>query len=152
MARRSRVTVEIEEHGVAEAVKMLDELGERGGDIRPLTNRIERIFHRSTRSRFEQEGPGWPPLAPATRARKARQGQTKMLRATDALFASLTGGGGGTVSKRPTELRFGSDVSYAFYHEYGTEKMPQRQLVRLTKAEEREIADLVADYIAKGRK
>jgi phage gpG-like protein len=86
---------------------------------------------------FDSEGArgsgGWAPLAPATVAEKARRGlDPRILHATGRLRASLTARGGDAIREsHPDEMRFGTDVPYAAFHQRGTARMPRRRGIEL---------------------
>lgn len=91
-------------------------------------------FRRMMRQRFDDEGPGWEPLAASTLARKAKKGYPPdILHATGVLRDSLTktGAAGSVVRITPDELFIGTSDPVARHHQDGTPKMPQRKIVDL---------------------
>jgi phage gpG-like protein len=135
--------------GATEAQQHLDQLGERGGDIRPIAHQVEAVVHRSNERRFDTRGLGsWPADSPDTEAEKSGG---SVLVDSGALKRSLTSSGGGAVSKEhPTALSFGTSVPYARFHQYGTRNMPKRKLIDLTASDRKKITDLISRYVAKG--
>lgn len=73
---------------------------------------------------------GWAPLSPVTAAWKAEHGfpPNPLIRTGD-LMASLS-----TLRGSPNEIgthsaTFGTNVEYAKFHQYGTRRMPKRQVI-----------------------
>jgi hypothetical protein len=96
---------------------------------------------------------GWAKLKATTVASKKRQGlEPWILRATEALFHSLTeeGGEGQIREITDTFLRFGTEVPYAIYHMTGTHRMPARKPVQLTTEERIELTKMVQRFIVTG--
>lgn len=140
----------IETKGVPETVYALHELGVRAGDVRRVSSTVERVFHESERRIFDRAGPGWPPLAASTRQRKQREGLSpELLRATDALYESLTGGAGGTELVTRDSFRFGTSVPYARFHE-GGEGVPRRSLTDLTPNDRKQVTQALERFIVDG--
>ncbi len=134
--------------GDTKASEDLQLMGVRASDIRRLQE-VRSIFHRSEERRFAAGGPGWPPLADSTRERKQ---DPRILRATGALYRSLTAASASDQidERRPDRLEFGTAVPYARFHEYGTRNMPRRVLIDLRPPERDEIRGVLERYIAKG--
>lgn len=146
--------LEIEEHGVDKAAHDLELLGVRARDVRPAARQIRAVVQKSERRTFAQAGPGWPPLAEATRAKKAALGQSpRILRVTDALYRSLTTSGAGSSEElHASELRFGTAVFYARFHEYGTRTTPKRPLAGLSVSERDRVNEVISSWVARGQK
>jgi phage gpG-like protein len=143
----------VEQKGAYEAAAHLHRLGARGADIRPTQERVRGVYLQSTERRFRSRGDGtWPPLQDSSRERKARAGvDPRPLRWTQALFESLTLQSGPDQINQadPTEMRFGTDVPYARFHDRGA-GVPRRKLIELRPAEQKQIAGIVEKYVAKG--
>ena len=122
-------------------------LGARAGDVRPALAAIADDFHESERRLFASQGGGrWAPLAPSTVAAKARAGlDTRILHATGALAASLTGGPDGVLRITSDSLEAGTSVPHARFH---ARRRPPIILREQTGAR---WADVVADFWATGR-
>ena len=144
----------IEVRGVRQAAVDLTQLGERGSDIRKVSEKVRSVYRRSNEERFGSGGRGrWAELAPSTKRRKARDAlDPRTLRATGALYRSLTAPrAANQVDRRdPTEFRFGTTVPYAGYHNFGKGRM-HRDLIELTSGERDQISKLISDYIARDR-
>jgi phage gpG-like protein len=142
----------IETRGAGKAAADLKQLGDRGSDVRRVADKVRKVYLRSNQRRFQTGGSGqWPSLKPSTVERKARQNlDPRPLRATGTLYRSLTSSrAADQVDQREaTELRFGSTVPYAGYHDQGKGRM-HRELIELTASERAQVSKAVSDYIAK---
>ena len=147
--------ITVTERGAAKAAVDLAQLARRAADVRPAAEKAHDVFRRSEERTFQTRGDGsWPPLKASTRAIKARHGQNPaILRATDTLYRSLTerSAEGQIDQARPDELRFGTSVPYARFHETG-QGVPKRELIKLRPAEHDQITEVLGDYIAKGER
>lgn len=101
---------------------------ERGIDqLQPLWERFGREFYRQETAHFAAEP--WVPLSPAYAQRKQEIfGNKPILRATDALFMSLTqqGASGNIHRVNRDGAEFGSSDFKAMLHFTGTPRMPAR--------------------------
>ena len=144
--------VDIQQRGVPEATRELRQVGERGSDMRRIGGKVRTVYRGATQRQFESKS-GWPPLAGSTKERKARDGlDPRPLRATGALYRSMTASSAADQIdvREPDELRFGTTVPYAQFHEYGR-GVPQRKLLVISPADEIEIERILAAYIIQGR-
>lgn len=82
----------------------------RAVETRPLLEAFAEQLRSLMQEKFDAEGPGWAPLAPATIARK---GNSTIGRDTDAMMASLTqtGAEGATEEIFGDELIFGTHLT-----------------------------------------
>lgn len=124
----------ITELGFAEADAQLEQMILRAISLEATAFPvIAEDFRRMQAKRFDNNGPGWAPLAASTIARKSRKGYptNKILHATGVLRDSLTKSGapGSVVRVTPDELFMGTHVPYAQYHQQGTKRMPKRVIV-----------------------
>lgn len=133
----------------------LDDLGDRAGNMRPAFLAVLRfVMVPRLRSRFT--GAGWTPLADATVERKRRAGQdTRILRATGALEDALTGYGRATgrlqtVGKSTVRIGAGKKLFYARFHQFGTKKMPKRELFGWEPADRTKALKLIDRYLFGG--
>lgn len=144
----SGIHVEIAEQGVLKAMGDLERVGVRAADVRPLWAELDGIFHADEARRFGEQGPGWQQLAQATEENKARLGQPdRILVATGVLERSLTAAATGLGDSTFDALRFGTDVDYARFHQFGTSKMPVREVVGLSPEAIEAMAQVVKTYI-----
>jgi hypothetical protein len=150
---KARLRLEVTETGASEAALDLHRLGQRAGDVAPAGGEVKRIFHDAERRTFGASGPGWPPVSQPTSERKAREGlSTSLLRASDRLYESLTQmfGSHQIDVRSADELRFGTTVQYARYHDQGTRSMPRRRLTQPTPSEQRDMVAAVERHVARG--
>ncbi len=99
-------------------------------DLRPLWDRFEPIMSELERRQFDTQGEGaWPGLAESTLRQKAAHGYPPdPLVRTGALKDSLTDPGR-AFTRGAMSAEWGTNVPYAHYHQDGTTKMPQRQVI-----------------------
>jgi phage gpG-like protein len=145
----------IEVRGARKAAVDLAELGERGSDIRRVSEKVRSIYRKSNERRFASNGLGsWPGLAASTVERKSRGGyDARPMRRSGALERSLTAPrAADQVDRRDkTEFRFGTTLPYAAYHDTGTGGEKKRELVELTPAERQEVSRLISTYVARAQ-
>lgn len=92
-------------------------------------------------------GAAWAPLSPAYASWKARHYPGKpILQLGGTLIDSLTIGPK-IREIGPTFATFGTDVSYAQYHQQGTPKMPQRKPLDITLIERRFWVEVIRRWI-----
>jgi hypothetical protein len=143
----------LEVRGARKAAVDLAELGERGSDIRRVSEKVRSIYRRSNERRFASNGLGsWPPLADSTVERKLRGGyDPRPMRRTGDLERALTAPrASDQIDRRDrTEFRFGTTLPYAGYHDSGTGGEKKRELVELTASERNQISDLISAYVAR---
>jgi phage gpG-like protein len=145
----------IEVRGATKAAVDLHQLGERGSDIRRVSEKVRSVYRKSNERRFASDGAGsWAPLDQATKDWKSRRNiDPRPLRgATGALYRSLTSPrAANQIDRRDkTEFRFGTTVPYAGYHAFGKGSM-HRDPLELNAAERDEITRLISAYVAKAQ-
>jgi hypothetical protein len=110
----------------------LDLMKRRVVNFAPAFAVIDTLMLAYETRRFEQEGPGWIPLAAATITRKASMPYQQILQRgepghTEGLKQSLTTHGPGSLFQvTPLTLTMGTSVSYAHYHQTG-DGVPKRR-------------------------
>lgn len=129
--------LQVDADGVAQVKTHLGEFSDRAKDARPAMRKVRSIMEEGQRRNFETSGgylgESWATLSPGTLARKARKGQdAKVLRATGALEASLTGGRGKRTGATKTMARVGTSVWYAVFAQSGTKTGPKRRVTGMT--------------------
>jgi phage gpG-like protein len=133
-------------------------LSENASNLQPLFEKLVKELQDVEKLQFESEGAygsgGWTPLAISTiESKQRREVDNGVLRATDLLYNSLTGGGAGSVADVSSDyLRYGTTVYYAGIHQAGSPSthLPQRRVVQLPEGERRNIARAVQEYIVTG--
>jgi phage gpG-like protein len=128
-----RFTFEIE--GKAQFDRSFNRVEGHIKDLRPIWDRVERVFYRIEEEQFKSEGAKgrsgkWAKLSPEYAARKAIDYPGKLiLERTGKLKSSLTSKTSDTVLiKEKQEFGFGSSLFYARFHQTGTKNMPAREL------------------------
>jgi phage gpG-like protein len=99
-------------------------------DLEVLWELFKPIMSEIEEQQFDSHGAGaWPSLSESTLEQKGRGGwpSDPLVRSGD-LKNSLTDPGR-AAQTGPTEMSYGTDVPYAGYHQDGTSKMPQRQVI-----------------------
>lgn len=98
-----------------------------------LPFRLEMAEQFATQGAYLENGQLWTPLSPEYAARKPAPPEPYgILYRSGALFESLSQDGGDHVrTATATQGTYGTTVDYGQYHQTGTEKMPQRRIIRI---------------------
>ena len=114
-------------------------------DVKDLKGAFEQIakdFHQVVeKKQFESQGSygsgGWVPLNPAYAEWKARNFPGKSIMVLSGLLKeSLLGDNPWSIKDiQPLEMRLGTRLKYAVYHQRGTRKTPRRPVVELTESD-----------------
>lgn len=126
--------ITIRTHGLAEVMRHLQAMRERAQDASPAWQEFLRWWADNNAEHFSSRGKRWrtpwEPLAPSTRAEKARLGYlSDPLLRTSALRRDLVRRPLGFEHIRPDEVEAGTRIDYARFHQRGTRRMPARPLV-----------------------
>jgi phage gpG-like protein len=118
-------------------------------DWRPYWADVAAVFYISESARFSTGGFGaWPPLSDGYAAWKAKHypGAPILVR-TGRLRESLTSrtGAGAVYEESPLELRSGTSVPYAQFHQTGTSRMPARPPEGISEEDTRVMQTVVLD-------
>jgi len=123
----------------------LQRLARRVGDPHPALERMRRMLARGEQEVWSTQGSAigfhW-----ATPAEADRKSDPQLLVATGALRASLTNEGAGELAGE-LELRFGTDVPYARFHQHGTSRMPARPIMGMPPDVDHGVTGLLAQLI-----
>jgi phage virion morphogenesis protein len=106
----------------------------------------------AARQRFDQgASPDGVPWAALIRPSKRRGGASaKPLRDTGILMASLTSRATGHIEEiTDTALEWGTNVSYAAFHQHGTARMVARPFLGVTPKDEERMATIILDWAEK---
>lgn len=155
-------SVEFDEvKGLQEALRALERTG---GSLRRPIRKFLRYQLKQTDQTFVKRGRGevrWPPLAPSTVRQKRRLGMraTSILQGPKRVLRKSMKQELRTTGLRHVASLF-TDVFYGAFHQSGTRKMPQRQILfftpdDITKAEElmlEEVEKSMRDSFARGRR
>lgn len=151
--------IELDVAGDKQLAREVLRLGDRAVDATPAFAKVVTDLAEHERRQFETEGGlasgGWTPLAASTIAAKRAAGlDPRILRATGALYRSLTqplGGGSDAIREvRPDEMRFGTSLRYARFHQLGTDRMPQRREIELRERDRADVVKTLQRYILTG--
>jgi phage gpG-like protein len=147
MARMLEFTV----FGERQLARALSRFGEGVRDVRPAWEDMANEFIRIEREQFVSSGGrsgGWRPLSPAYAASKPA-GRPIMVLSGD-LRRSLTQQGGQNIREiRPEEMRLGTRVPYAIFHQQGTRRMPARRVVDLSEDDRRNWVRILQRYFVR---
>lgn len=135
--------VVIEAPGAEQLARRLQRWGTAIEDARPAFEQMDTYLQRGEGQIFDSSGAAfghrWPQAADPE-----RKADPRLLVATGALRASLASQT--SESQRvitPTELRFGTQVPYGRFHEYGTSRLPARPFIGMPEAISREIVNIM---------
>jgi len=140
-----------------DATEMRDEvtdMDDRTNNFRPVFVRMREYFEENWGENFLTNGlrvGGWAPLDAEYAAWKSRNypGQPPMI-ASGSLFASLRNlrGPGNEIDRK--SATFGTKIKYAKFHQYGTTKMPKREVIYEPTDFQDEWGEKIARYIRDG--
>lgn len=123
-------TLNVDDSRLRAAVSTMHaKLGDWSGAWPELADAVRTL----ARAQFESQGMGaWAPLSRKYAARKAKQHPGKpIMRASDRLFNSLTGGSSdGVLRSSAVRLSVGTSLAYAAYHQSGSSDgtLPRRPI------------------------
>lgn len=150
------MTVNIRVHVHAEsAIRRMREMERRSKDFKAVFRWAKKQLQLANSENFSTSGMpvgGWAPLNADYSAWKAVHypGRPPM-QATGNLRASLTTLNGPANKIGLKEAQFGTDVEYARFHQYGTTRMPKRQIVFEPSGFARTLAEHTGKHIVYGR-
>lgn len=126
------VNIKIEVNASRAIIKM-EQMSERAKDFKPVFRWAKRELGLMNGQNFAAGGlpvGGWSPLDPKYAEWKSRNypGRPDMI-ISKKLFNSVRNLDGPANKINKTTAQFGTDVEYAKFHQYGTNKMPKRQIV-----------------------
>jgi phage gpG-like protein len=138
-----------------DAQDMVSDIVERGRDFRPVFRQIREDLRAAFSRNFASNGlevGGWRPLDADYASWKSVNfpGAPPMVR-TGALFRSLSSlrGKGNEIDRN--SARFGtSGIRYASFHQYGTTKMPKREVVFIPQGAEVRWSKMAVEYLTDG--
>jgi hypothetical protein len=140
--------------GDDKAAKTIADTGKRANNVKPGAAKIRTAYREAEQEIFRRNGGAvaWEKLKDSTREAKRRRGQDHgTLRASNALFKSLTAPRAAyqVDDRQPHELRFGSTLPYADFHESG-KGQAKRPTQAFTATQQRRINRAIEDFIATG--
>lgn len=120
-------------------------------DARPIFAAMKPRWLSVTKRVFQSQGiPRWKPLKSST-LRSRRYPGKPILRQSERLFRSVTGGAGMIWNMGPRSLRYGSSVFYGRFHQYGTRRMVKRPFLIWTQQLAQEFRRLALSYARTGK-
>jgi len=140
--------------GDDKAAKTIADTGKRADNVKPGASKIRTAYREAETEIFQRNGGAvaWAALKQSTReAKRRRNTDHGTLRATNALYKALTAANASyqVDQRQPHELRFGTTLPYAPFHEEGrgqakrpTQAFTASQLARIRRA--------IEDFIATG--
>lgn len=137
------------------AIQRMKDMAERSKNFKVVFRWAKRELGLMNGQNFAQgglpSGTPWSPLDPQYASWKAINfpGRPDMV-ASKKLFNSLRNLNGPANSIRLTRATFGTDVEYAKFHQYGTSRMPKRQIVYEPAGFAERLALLTGRYIVSG--
>ena len=139
--------VVIEAPGAAQLARRLQRWGTAIEDARPAFEQMRTYLNRGEAQVFDSQGSAlghsWPKAA-----EPERKTDPRLLVATGALRASLAAQTSeSTFLATPTELRFGTRVPYAHFHETGIPgRLPARPMIGMPSQIARELVNIMHRY------
>lgn len=126
--------ITLSEHGLDEVRRHFQAMRMRAADASPAWEEFLRWWAGTNAEHFSSRGKRWrspwEPLAPSTRAEKARLGYlSDPLIRTSALRRTLVRRPLGFEHIRPSDMEAGTRIDYAVFHQRGTRRMPARRLI-----------------------
>lgn len=122
--------------GQAQFDRSFNRVGKHVEDLRPVWDKIERVFYAIEDEQFKSEGAKgrsgkWKSLTrPYAKQKAQKYGVRPILQRSGDLYRSLTGKTSDTVLiKDKQEFGIGTRLFYAPFHQRGTSKMPAREPV-----------------------
>lgn len=149
--------IEYEVLGTKAAGERITLIGANAQDLKPAFALIRELIIEGHKRQFESQGSflgtPWPPLAPSTQARKAREGlSSDPLEATEALRTALFGGTGRSTSVTRSAVRVGvgKRVFYGLFAGKGTKYQPARPITGMSATEGQEALDILERFVMRG--
>ena len=137
----SAVNVAVDLKGpLGRALRRFERKGRAAAEVMPV---VADTLVAAVLETFEQQGPGWPALAPSTvKARRAQGAGAKILQDTGVLAGSIQPSTG-TGAYGPWAAA-GTNIHYGAFHVTGTSRMPRRDFLDVDlRAIAREAAELI---------
>ena len=134
-------------NGEKKVIAGLEKIQGRAKDLRPAFKVARMLIMESTQRTFMAEGrpDRWQPLSEMTLKRRGQN--AKILRDKGILMTSIgISSADGIFVLRPLELRVGTTVPYARYHQDGI-GVPRREFMVLLPEDEEKISKAILDHI-----
>lgn len=155
MARvEGRITIEVEVKA-DDTLDLLNKIEDRSENMRPVFRWAKSELEKANARNFAENGlpvGGWKPLDSKYGAWKSANfpGRGPLVRSGN-LFRSLINMNDSAANViTDTSATFGTSVKYAKFHQYGTTKMPKRQIVFTPREFPRDLGKVIGNYIVLG--
>lgn len=143
------VSLRIEVAGEVQLHRAITRFTAGVSDLSPLWPDVLTEFRSIEAEQFDTRGHGeWAPLSPTYASWKARNypGRSLLVREGE-LRDSLTSDKGADVKMAPLELRIGTRVKHAGFHQLGTSRMPARKPIDLREPDKQRLMRVVQRYL-----
>lgn len=124
----------------------LTAMSARSKNFTPVFREARGMLEKANAENFTANGlpsGGWDP--------RKRDYAWPIMRRSGKLFSSLFNLRGAPNTISPMSAEFGTDVEYAKFHQYGTKFMPARRVVYDPPGFSRDLADMAARYVSRGK-
>jgi phage gpG-like protein len=143
--------VSLEVFGDKQFDRELRLVGRRAVEAKPVFEAVGWYLAHVQREQFASQGArsgGWQPLAPSTVARK---GSDTILVDSGALRDSFQYGAEANIFEVTDDyLRYGSDVEYGEFHQFGTSDIPMRKVFELSDDDRTKIVKSLQRWVIEG--
>jgi hypothetical protein len=137
--------------------QLLSEMVDRTTGVEAAWPGVGDVIAEAMHEQFATEGSHllghkWAPLSPKYLAWKVKKGfHPERLRQTDQMRLGLIGRPMPIEEYRPMSATFGTDDEKAHWHQEGTSRMPQRQIINVTDDLADDVNSVLARYIFENR-
>ena len=141
---------------ISDAKNRIKDMEDRAKDLRPVWRYAKKELETAFTVNFLSGGNlvpgGWAPLDRGYAAWKSiHHPGAKKLIIDGKLFRSVSDLDDPAVNKiEKRSAQFGTNVEYARFHQYGTTKMPARQIIFEPKGFQRDISQKIENYVSNG--
>ena len=148
-----RIDVEVR---IEKVQNLIADIQDRCTDARPVFKWAHQVLKKTFAENFTTQGlpvGGWSPLDAEYAGWKARRlpGRPTLIRSGE-LFRSLSELSDPSVNEiNKLSATFGTGLQYAKFHQYGTEKMPKRQILFIPQSFADDFAEKLVNYIVEGK-
>ncbi len=153
MAKQTvRIDVEVR---IEKVQNLIADIKSRCTDAKPVFRWAHQVLKKTFAENFASNGlpvGGWSPLDAEYAGWKARKlpGAPTLVRSGE-LFKSLSELSDPSVNEiNNLSATFGTGLQYAKFHQYGTDRMPKRQILFIPQSFADEFAEKLANYIVEG--
>ena len=145
--------------GVEQVSRTFDKIGKGVTDLRKPFNEISKTYYKSEQIKFKNEGAyrgekKWTKLSDSYAKWKKGRGQILVLRGHLKRAATTRNASGSIFDLGRQSLTMGVDLqvngwNLAALHQFGTRKMPKREIIRIDAIQKKKWMRIIRDYIHK---